>query len=457
MAQRSKPSQGDEDVVFPNEILEAIEYAKKSNPKDLRGADAIKIDTDKARKAGKTSWIDTYINILRDGTRQWKLIKVIVIRLPTKANIPSPEDRKKRKDEGGDRIQLQFRDKDSYKMKRPDGTEEMQRYGEAMLALHYAWRIKAMQLLKEKKFKGVASTLRRGVLQTHRGPASENKSDKKSTYASTKEEIPPENILIEEDDADPCHDSDKIAFGPGDRIIRVQIEFMKEGGKDEEKTVAEEALPKIPILDATKPLKNKQLYEEARTRDGELINYSNIHDWLRCDSQVTGVIDMSSTCLSNMGISISNKFTHLIVRASKGASRPNYSNVTSSFLLADPEEDEGEDDKEEDGEAASAAKPPAPKASAKASSKGTKVPPADPTPDPEDSDEDDDGAAGYSAKPLVASPAKPAAKTPAKTPEASPAKPEKKKAKPPTPEASDDEAADEDEVPATPPRRVTRK
>jgi hypothetical protein len=424
MAQRraaARPTKkATDDILMPNDIKEAIEFAIEQGGgpggEDPRGTAALRFDFERTRSAkqGKASWIPTQINVKTESGRAWKEIRVMIVRVPTKANIVDPATRGEdgKQADADQRIQLQFHDGDTFTVKTA-GKVVTQEYGKAMLLLHYAWRAKAREEAKRKtnnvfKQKGMGNNSTRfGILQTHRKkvPATPKKGGV-SPYPQDPV-TPEDNILIEEDDEDPSNDADPktgsmVPLAAGKRIIRVQIEFEQKSSGESRK-IENDAAPKINIYDATKKTETPNaegIKNEVATvgEDEEPLTYSNICKFIPAGSEITGVIDLSSTTLSNMGISIPGKFmSPLLVKPGAGRAVRSFAGALVGAMGDDEEEDEadgaassadaapetlaskvmaaaGNDDDDGDNEPAKAAVTPAKKAAPKASAPSTPAP-----------------------------------------------------------------------------------
>jgi hypothetical protein len=462
--------------VWPNAIIEAIEYAKSKDAKDTYGAGAIRILTgagERKNKEGNTTYINTEISALINGKRQWVPIKIQFMNLTTGANIPKPEDRKKTEAGGGGKIQLQFRDADSFKLRTPDG-ERTEEFGKAMLMLHYAWRFAVKKALKERKIQHL-KTQRYNVVQTHRDTKA--KGDKPATPPDPS--IP--NIVIEEDPEDDSHHAVLIPGMPmpmkaplaeGERIIRATLDYPMPPGA---KSALPNATPKIKVYDASirlaKPDADGMISPLAKE---ENIRYDRIHDWLKRGSIASGIISANVTTLSSQGISLPVKLDTLIVKPGKGFSGPDTGMAFGSLMdqistaeVTDPEAttmgadeaneiygDEDEGTAKPATKTAAAAAAPAKKPTAKAAANPPKAAakPKIPEPEPEDeedaieeavdevADDDDDASTTplVKAKPV----AKAAAKAPAKVATKAPIKP-KPKVVEPEPELEETDEVDE--------------
>jgi hypothetical protein len=110
-------------------------------------------------------------------------------------------------------------------------------------------------------------------------------------------------------------------------IIRMEIKFRKPN-KDATNVEATAEPWQCTIYDATKPRPTNQtpsgepLFRPATVGFGEgdeyPVNYGNIHTFIRGGSSITGFLNMSQISLSGQGISLTPRFSTLIVKKSAG-------------------------------------------------------------------------------------------------------------------------------------------
>lgn len=100
----------------------------------------------------------------------------------------------------------------------------------------------------------------------------------------------------------------------GDSLInpstRINIKFDANSGE----------VLNTKIFDGSKPFKNaanQTRYEEGRV-DGESLNINNIHEFFPLFTSITGVVEVSSVCISKIGLSVSLKLEKLIVKHPTG-------------------------------------------------------------------------------------------------------------------------------------------
>lgn len=328
------------EVVTPSQVLAAVEYAKKQDPKDKYGDGAFRINVGNIR-VGKNDVRYIPFEVLKQRNNgKWEFVPLNLkfVNLTTKSQI-LPPGHAKRKYNG---VQIQFRGKDGFSTKtvvKKDGKEEVrlveEPYGKAKKAIYAAFKRKVTLALKKQEF-------------------FHSKTNIGSTIQDSKKSSDPKNPKPEK-------------FPEGDEIIRVTIPF-----KGEDNKIALDEPPKCDIYDINKkrPLtdeekKNGEIPFEKATVDGKPLVYQNIGVFVRSGSSTSGVDCMDSVTLSSQGITLPSKVTVLMVKPSQGYKpdakavfRGEFADMENSETAApidNPEGDEegdGEDTEKVSGEAA---------------------------------------------------------------------------------------------------------
>lgn len=307
------------DIVTPNEVLQAIEYAKTQDPIDKNGDGAFFINTDNCRDTGKTSYMDFKV-LKKQPDNKWKLVSMNLKfkDLTTRKNNLPPNDPKRDKVTFIDKSHsLQFLASDVCKTTAKNAKGEIvthiEEYGRAKVAIYKAFSRLVKKGLLEKKIiapkkKNICTTV-----QFVRKGKSQNS--------------PPIKI--------------------DDPIIRVDIPFPKIKNTE---TIELTAKPKCTIYDATKKIEPNNPkynpkgfnYEIATIENPDdanapfELNYTNLGTFLRAGSIVSGVDQMSSVCLSASGISLPSKLLLGVVIPGKG-----FQVDASAIFGADEQEDFG--------------------------------------------------------------------------------------------------------------------
>jgi len=260
--------------VNPNEVFEAIAYAKETN-KDEYGDSAFNIETNGRNAKGCAFHTFT---ILKKQNGKWGPIplKLRFVNLPTQARLIKKElgstDSTKY-----DGACLQF---SRSSKSTQNGVEQL--YGEAKHAICEAFKRIAAKMVANNKLKS-KNTMIRTNLQYTFGP---NNADM----------------------ADP--------------IIRVQIPFAYEMIGNA-KVYKPDSLPEIEIFNINKPVikDGKQVpgkFHKIAMEDGSPMIYSNANQCIKPGSVCSGIDDMSAVTLSNMGISNPSKASILMIKPSTG-------------------------------------------------------------------------------------------------------------------------------------------
>jgi hypothetical protein len=292
------------ETINPSQVLAAIEYAKKLDPKDKFGDTAFKVDYEGSPREGKNDVRYMGFQILKQRQNgKWEFIPLNLkfMNLQTRSRIHPPGSTK-RKYPG---VQIQFRAGDSFTAR---GVTES--YGRAKISIYNAFTRIITRLLKTEKVHHSKKEILNGI-QTHR-----------IEDPKTKKQVP---------------------LKQGDEIIRVAIPF-----KSENSIILPDEKPRCDIHDVTKKKAsikdpNEVPFELAMVGESP-ITYTNIGDFILPGSSCSGVDSMDSVVLSSQGISLPSKATLLIVKPSRGY-RPDAAVVFSgdfssmeSSEVADPVE-----------------------------------------------------------------------------------------------------------------------
>jgi hypothetical protein len=282
------------------EILEAIEFAKKqSGGKDAKGLGAVKLDLANMQSRSDVTYLPVLVNIIngveKDGTpkRQWLDLHLMFRKVNTRAKIVSYEERIQQTVKS---VTLQFRTSSKSLWINPKTKqEEEDPIGEALDKLDDIIQTKLLMHLKAAD-----------------GP-------KKLNWDNTKI-----NMFVQRGIRDKA--TKKLTKTFEDPLIRVEVKFRP---KEKGAPILASALPwQCTIHDANKPRSREKTpageppYEYSRLEVGpeetEAVNYGNIHSLITAGSSITGYINASQISLSGYGISLTPRFTSLIVKKSMG-------------------------------------------------------------------------------------------------------------------------------------------
>jgi hypothetical protein len=289
------------DSVTPREVFEAIEYAKTLNPSDKLGTGAFKIDFDSVRTGGNS--VSYYrVMILKKKGDKWDYIpfQLRFLKLTSKTRILHPDD-EKRLFPG---VKLQIAHDASYATKK-DGKDVEQPYGAAKIMAVTIWR----QLVKEAMKSGKITNDNTKIIspiQTEYTKDKVKKIKEKLDAPIIRLEVPFRNPK-EEDVAD---DSKK----KNAKNAKKDIEL-----KPTAKAVCDIFNQDKPIPATDSRFKKDGFNYEKLTYENngvsEDITYENIGEVLVPGSIISGVDNMSSMSVSNMGNSLASKAAFLIVKA----------------------------------------------------------------------------------------------------------------------------------------------
>lgn len=285
------------DIVTPNQVLQAIEYAKSQDANDKFGDKAFRVNLEKARPTGKTTYIPFEVLKKRpDGKWDYVSLNLKFKDLTTRKNNLHPNDPKREKKTFTDKSHsLQFLGSDTCKTTvknaKGDIIIHIEEYGRAKIAIYKAFN----RLIKA----GLANR-----------KINHNKTNICSTiqFSRAGEKINSPPVKLD------------------DPIIRVDIPFSKEKNTD---IIKLDTKPKCDIYDATKKIAPGDSrynpkgwnYEKATVEINGVnteLNYENLGEFVRAGSIVSGVDKMDSVCLSASGISLPSKLLLAVIIPGKG-------------------------------------------------------------------------------------------------------------------------------------------
>jgi len=282
-----------EETFYPNEILEAIAYAKKQDPSDKFGDKAFQIELNPREGNNNTQWMSLRALKNVNGKMEYKNLKLKVTNLKTTANIKTDEEKKAMKGQDYPGINLTFQGVSTFtrQVRKPSGevVTVTEKYGEAKMAIARAFRrimTVATDPKNPKRVQGRNVSIVLNV-QTHRI------IDKK-TLAKEELETP---------------------------IIRVKLPFESKNN-----VIGPDSLPSVDVFDAEVP---RPLVDGKKTHDipfanavdenGKPFTYTTIRGFLRCGSATSYIEDLSGVCISSQGISNPARVNgFLIVKRSRG-------------------------------------------------------------------------------------------------------------------------------------------
>jgi hypothetical protein len=289
--------------VTGKEILQAIAHAKAENPKDTAGEMAFKIGIENIKETEMCRYVPISINVFcgkdEAGKDKWEYVPFHVRfrKVTTRSKIPSLEDRQNSKIKS---VTIQFRNTSKGSWRNPHtGKEEDDPIGEALDAVDNILKRKIARLIRDKK-------LHNNILTVNMFAQREQKNSKTG------------EIMKKFDES----------------LIRMEIKFRKES-KDSVNVKSDQKPWMCDIYDATKPRPasatpagEPQFYPAKVDMGGEEVdvNYGNIHNFIRGGSSVTGFLNCSQISLSGSGISLTPRFSSLIVKPSSGF-KPNYAGM----------------------------------------------------------------------------------------------------------------------------------
>lgn len=291
------------------EILQAIQHAKKENPQDKFGENALQIDVANKKKLGTVTYVPVNIKIFNgknasgDDKWDWFPLNIMFRKTNTRSKIKPYEERIQQDNKS---VKVQFRvSSKSYWLNRETGKEEEEDFGEAMDQLDTIIQRKIARHLTSK--------------------------DPKKKLVSQNSTI---NTFVQRGQK---NEDGQITKTFDDPIIYVEVKFRP---KEKGDSILPSALPwQCTIHDADKkragkPPAGEPPFEYASIERGEgepvPINYSNIHSFITGGSSLTGFINASQISLSMFGVSLSPRFTAIIVKKSMGF-KPNFDVMEGQF------------------------------------------------------------------------------------------------------------------------------
>lgn len=277
------------------EILQAIAHAKKVNPKDTYGEGAFKIDVQNTKVTDMVRYVPVHINVFcgkdDSGEDKWEFVpfNVRFRKVTTRNKIPTLQERQSSTIKS---VTLQFRNTSKSYWVTKGGKEEEDPIGEALVASEKIIRRKITRLLKNK-------TLTNRVTNV--------------------------NLFVQYEKKD--RNTEEVLAVFEEPIIRMEIKFRKPN-KDATNVEATAEPWQCTIYDATKPRPaNQSPPGEPRfypatvgfaEGDEYPVNYGNIHTFIRGGSSITGFLNLSQISLSGQGISLTPRFSTLVVKKSAG-------------------------------------------------------------------------------------------------------------------------------------------
>jgi hypothetical protein len=293
--------------VTGKEILQAIAHAKKMNPKDIYGEGAFQIDIGNIKKTDMVRYVPVNINVFcgkdEAGEDKWEFVpfNVSFRKVTTRSKIPTLDERRNGKIKS---VTLQFRNT-SKSYWNVNGKEVEDPIGEALVTAETIIRRKLARLIKGKKLHNNNLNL---------------------------------NMFVQYDQKD--KDTGDVIKTFDEQLIRMEIKFRKPT-PDATNVEASQTPWMCDIYDATKPRPSNQTppgepnYYPATMGFGEgddqPINYGNIHMFIRGGSSITGFLNCSQISLSGQGISLTPRFSALIVKKSSGF-KPNFATSMAGQL-----------------------------------------------------------------------------------------------------------------------------
>lgn len=288
-------------ALLPNTILEARDFAIKSNPEDTKGFHGCRINMDRSSEAQGVVYHNWEVNALgADGIRSWKGCYVETKTIPSCGNIQPPVgvDNTKRK---WLQIKVKFHvhHNNTYRKMIIDKNgckhEEIQRLGEAIeyLCEAFVWHVN--KLLADGSIYMEGAKIITQLI---------TKVPIKQSDGKTKVEILKDPMYRVEIPFNIKNNAVDITSAPTIPIFTTAKAIPGKSG-----------LAKFPLLTYSEIVKenNKDVVKEIS------LAYNNIYKLLKYGTKFTGIINMSSMNISSQGISLPMKFTDkLYVEPSKG-------------------------------------------------------------------------------------------------------------------------------------------
>lgn len=270
--------------VLPNDVLRAINEARKKDPKDKHGDGAFRINLDKMRayqnekdKKKKSSYAPFEVNI----RGQWLPLNFRVMNAKTTAGVKDPEKR-----EYG--VDLQFRRSTTFTVKNSKGEDEEQKYGEAVCASYEAFGRLANKAITDGKLKNSNPTVHSKVQYV-----AKNKDTRK-----------------EENLEDPIF---RVDLRTDRETNDPQFTDLKDSIRD-----VRRKLDKIP-KGAVMP------YDLALDPEGLPLTPATVHTFFKAGTPCFGVHCMDQMAIAGSGFSVPGFFTLLAAKKPNGK-RPTFEN-----------------------------------------------------------------------------------------------------------------------------------
>lgn len=277
-----------EETVYPNEVLAAIAFAKKQDPKDKFGDKAFQLEGKPREGANGTSWLSFKV-LKKVGEKMVYIpLKMKVTNLKTTGNIKTDEEKKEKKQDYPG-INLMYNGESTFVRKVPGKPDVIENYGAAKIAISKAFvRLITIAMAEDNPNKIFV----------------ENKNVKTNVQLfrwTDKKRGEKENLEKP--------------------IIRVKIPFEAVNN-----VISKTAVPKIAVYDAEKPRTpdaNGKIvgipFMHAVDADNAPYNYTTIRQFIRAGSATSFIEDLSGVCLSSQGPSNPAKLdSFLIVKKGNG-------------------------------------------------------------------------------------------------------------------------------------------
>lgn len=271
-ADEPKPS------VLPNDVLRAINEARKKDPKDKHGDGAFRIHLERLRayqnekdKKRKSTYAPFEVNIRGN----WMPLNIRVMNAKTTAGIREPEKR-----EYG--VDLQFRRSTTFTIRNSKGEDDEQKYGEAVCAAYEAFGRLAAKAIADGKMKNSNPSVHSKVQYT-----AKNKDTKKD-----------ENLE--------------------DPIFRVDLRLENKESNDPQFLDLKDSIRDVRRKLDKIPKGAVMPYDLAQDPDGNPLTPATIHTFFRSGTPCFGVHCMDQMAISASGFSVPGFFTLLAAKKPKG-------------------------------------------------------------------------------------------------------------------------------------------
>lgn len=272
--------------VLPNDILRAINEARKKDPKDKHGDGAFRIDKSRLRafqnkndKKRKAVYIPFQVHV----RGEWIGLNIRIMNVKTEASIKEPDQR-----EYG--IDLSFRKSSKFTRKdRRTGEDVEELYGEAVVAIYEAFQRIVDRMVAAKELENKDTSALTKVQYT-----AKNKD--------TKKEEPLEDPIFRV----------TLRVGEDGTFTDLQDEIRDVRRKLDPKLAKGAAMPYGLALDGPE--------EDANSKP---LTPDTVHTFFRNKTPIFGVHCMDQVCLSTQGISVPGFMSLLAGKKPKGA-KPTY-------------------------------------------------------------------------------------------------------------------------------------